>query len=179
MSRARRLFASILAAAAVVTAAAAPATAEGVRTTIRGGWFAALPAIITALDAENSSMRAVGVSHWTGSLTTVNTYEMYVEFTTDPETGAFSGRGWVDEWLTGRAADGSVGSLHQIQTFEFYTDSSVVFDIDIVGGTGDWAGSSGHATATGYAGVLAAGSHGGYSGEWIRPRCSPTVGCKK
>lgn len=180
MSRAIRLFASILTAAAVLTAGPAPAGAKATRTTpIRGGWFAALPAVVTAVDAERSadpehtritgSTRSVGVSHWTGSLTTVNTYVMDVEFAFDAETGTTTGRGRVDEWSTGRAADGSVGSLHTIQTFDLYADNTLVFDIRIVGGTGDWTGSSGHMTATGYAGVLGAGGHGGYSGRWARP----------
>jgi hypothetical protein len=171
MSRAIRLFASILTAAAVLTTGPAPAGAKATRTTpIRGGWFSALPAVVTAVDAERSSTRSVGVSHWTGSLTTVNTYVMELEFAFDVETGTTTARGRVDEWSTGRAADGSVGSLHTIQTFDLYADNSVVFDIRIVGGTGDWTGSSGHMTATGYAGVLGAGAHGGYSGRWARPR---------
>ena len=73
-----------------------------------------------------------------------------------------------DITLYGRADDGTCGSLHVRQIVTVAGDTSELKGVaTIVGGTGDWAGSTGSYTTTG---ILNGGiGEGTYAGAWRRP----------
>jgi hypothetical protein len=73
--------------------------------------------------------------------------------------------GTIDEWLYGMSwADGSIGGLHFTGSYSISsTDGGFAATATIVGGTCDFAGSSGTLSFTGYT------ANGGYSGTWILP----------
>lgn len=74
--------------------------------------------------------------------------------------------GTFDEWIYATSwGDGGIGGLHVSGTFEISSvDGGFSSHGTIVGGTCDFAGSTGTIDSTGY------GLTGGYSGQWIRPR---------
>lgn len=103
---------------------------------------------------------AVADGTWTG------TWVEQVEGYLDPNTG--SSVGTADETLTGLdPGDGTHGSLHVIEHFTVDgSTSTLTCTGTIVGGTGDWDGSSGTYACEG---INVLPGHGGWRATWVRP----------
>jgi len=75
----------------------------------------------------------------------------------------------IDETIVGVAPDGSSGTLHCLEHgFLDGKAKTLYIDADIIKGTGDWVGATGHYVFDGFMTGDATG-WGGWHGEWTRP----------
>jgi len=143
-----------------------PATSAVASTEVHlgGSWVEELSCLPTEAtpdqDLATAHITCIGSSTWQGGWT--GQTEFTAEGTVDLATGAITGT--ATETFTGvYTGDGSVGTL----TFAHVVTSDATgwFHVDgiIVGGTGDFAGSSGSAHFDGYFSLF-----GGYAATWYR-----------
>ena len=146
-----------------LSAATADAAPKGV-TNARGSWVETGGAC-TPQGVDGSVLHltctatATAVGTWVGVW--VENADLYLDVNTEDVWGT------ADETFTGRASDGTIGSLHILEQVQIEgSDSSLSGQGRIVGGTGDWAGSSGTYTAIGFNPAV---GFGAYEAKWIRP----------
>jgi hypothetical protein len=161
--RARIVVLSVLTFALALPSLSAQASPKTV-TQVRGSWIetggACVPQGIegTVLHLTCTGT-AAAVGTWTGVW--VEDVDLYLDLETDDVWGS------AHETFTGRAADGTSGSLDVVERLRIDgTDSTLYGEGDIVGGTGDWVGSSGTYTAQGFNPAVGFGS---YEARWVRP----------
>jgi hypothetical protein len=139
------------------------------RQIVRGGFLAPVPCAVTSID-PSGAFSCTSVEVWDGVWNGVNHYTASGHI--DVLTGDVHAR--VDETFTGVALpEQTSGTLHLFARVDVdgATNAQHV-DARIVGGTGDFTGSSGRVS---FDGVQISGlvGHGGYSGVWClgRPAC--------
>jgi len=140
-------------------------------TAVSGDWYVTGCAPTSVPSSPTFPMKLTGVctgeatGSWTG---------LVVDHTRAVMDEDLTLRSQDDIHLSGRAADGTCGSLHIRQTITVAGETSELKGVaTIVGGTGDWVGSTGSYRTSG---VLNAGvGLGTYSGVWRRPGTPTSV----
>lgn len=132
---------------------------------VYGGWVE--PGCVPT----NAAPPANGSTHLTVlcTLTYTGTWVAQAIERIDGELGSdFSVAATNDYWFVGRDADDNTcGSLHVRETLTTAPSGAAHAVGTIIGGTGDWAGSTGTVLIDGSANAGA--GVGGYSGTWTRP----------
>jgi hypothetical protein len=106
---------------------------------------------------------------WSGTLTGVT--HLMLAGTINLLTGDSSGT--IDETFIGRSSDGGTGTLHLAETFTVNGAANTLhIDATILGGTGDFVGSSGEIRFDGLDLPTGQGE-GTYTGIWHRPGSPP------
>lgn len=154
----------------VLTAMGGAVPAQATTTiTVRGGWFTDAAASYcnpTATTMDPGFPPSYVVLHCITGQAVDGSFMGHSVATTITKVNSNTGAtGTFDEWIYGMYwGDGSVGGLHVRGTFTISSvDGGFSSTGTIVGGTCDFAGSTGTLNSTGY------GVTGGYSGSWILP----------
>jgi hypothetical protein len=161
-----------LAATAVSLLATCSASGATKRATpLRGTWQQIINCLPTSYNPLNEQVHCVGSSSWSGTWTGTTSYTF--DGTANLLTGDSSGT--VHEVFTGKASDGTTGTLTFVETERVIgATSKIHIEATIVGASGGFAGSTGTAAFDG-TDTLLTGS-GSYAGTWFRPcACTPVA----
>ena len=162
--------AGVLAVIVLAVVAFPTAASAAKKQSVGGGWIGAIPCAFTSYTPSpgaptTGDATCSSGSFWDGSWTGQTTYTAKgkINFLTGDSTGT------VDETFNGiSTSDDSTGTLHFLERYHLDGATNVLhIDCRIVGGTGDWVGSRGHAVFDAFQ-LLGLVGHGGYSGTWIR-----------
>lgn len=160
-SRRHRVFSSLLV-VLVTTMVSGQAAAQNRSAIEVEGEFVSLGGLPTGYDPATGTITAVAFStasgDWNGSW-----YEQ-LEFMLDPQTSDATGTAL--QIFTGRASDGTAGSLSVLEHFTVDGATHVLHgEGQILGGSGDWEGSRGYYVADGTVSGIGPGT---WSAHWIR-----------
>ena len=154
---------------AIAVLGCVPSANAAVTITVRGGWVNDAPAVFcnpsNATVGPGVPPSAVTLRCLAGALFDGSFMGHSIATTVQTARTSLSVTGTIDAWLYGMYwVDGSVGGLHYKGSYSISSaDGSFTATTTIVGGTCDFAGSTGTLNFSGYT------LNGGYSGSWILP----------
>jgi hypothetical protein len=126
------------------------------------GEFVQAAGMVTSYDIATGTFSGVGIATVNGDW--IGYWYEDIKFTIDPSTGDAVGTSL--QTFNGTTADGTSGTLTVAETFTISGDTHQSHgEGKIIGGTGDWTGSSGYYWADGF---NAADGFGWWHARWIR-----------